>query len=459
MNDNIVTAHMLEELAGLPEGQERDMLRGHVQSAINRLAADWQRMEQQKGSRFAYTPQELAAAFWLRPNVNERAGGMVLVVTAAHVEAIRRCRFTMNGQELPVCSTGEFANTTAWVWNQGAHLRRLNHGGAKCGCEPLARATKPQTGPEAELPGPAADDGGVGELAKRIHLGLDRTACHGLIEDVCASLYCKLNRVFSVRRVNTFGYVKQAVRTTVTDAESAVRMSRGGHSKPASLVKSVGVEDPRLKPIVRALAQEAFSTEPLGMDRLFERVFWMLVRDAQWLDSAEVHADDTQAVRAAIASGIRELRRISEKFTALLWSRLTIRAKIPCNVDEEYEEDDGLVNERFLGIEDRFAGDEGYDESEPTADVMKAVYMRARMRRNGKSNSLKQAFVAGVEAGLGPGEGALPQALALWDQAMADKSRKAVLRDFQEEWEHGFAALRDAREGHRGLRESGASRV
>lgn len=452
MNDNIVTAHMLEKLAGLPEGQERDTLRGHVQAVIDRLAADWRRMEQQKGSRFAYTPQELAAAYWLRPNVNEKVGGMVLVVTAAHVEAIRRCRFTMNGEELPVCATGEFANTTVRVWNQGTHLRRLNHGGAKCGCEPLARVTRPQTGP-------VADNGGVGELAKRIHLGLDRTACHGLIEDVCTSLYCKLNRVFSVRRVNTFGYVKQAVRTTVTDAESAVRMSRGGHSKPSSLVKSVGVEDPRLKPIVRALAQEAFSTEPLGMDRLLERVFWMLVRDAQWLDSAEVHADDTQAVRAAIASGICELRRTSEKFVALLWSRLTIRAQIPCNVDEEYEEEDGLVNERFLGIEDRFAGDEGHDEPEPTADVMKAVYMRARMRRNGKSNSLKQAFVAGVEAGLGSGEEARYQALLLWDQAMADKSRKAVLVGFQDEWEHSLAAQRGTRNSRPGQWASGASRA
>ena len=68
-------------------------------------------------------------------------------------------------------------------------------------------------------------------------------------------------------------------------------------------------------------------------------------------------------------------------------------------------------------------------------ELMRATYMGALLKRAGKKESRKRAFVAAVEAVMGAGEESRQEALLLWDQAKADEERTKELEAYWEKWE------------------------
>ena len=68
--------------------------------------------------------------------------------------------------------------------------------------------------------------------------------------------------------------------------------------------------------------------------------------------------------------------------------------------------------------------------------------MTALLKRAGKKESRKRAFVAAVEAVMGAGEESRQEALLLWDQAKADKERTKELEAY---WKSGSKKWRRRR--------------
>ena len=90
---------------------------------------------------------------------------------------------------------------------------------------------------------------------------------------------------------------------------------------------------------------------------------------------------------------------------------------------------------------------------------MRATYVGALLKRVGKKEARKRAFVTGVEAVMGAGDESRQEALLLWDQAMADKERKKELEAYWEKWEQEVEKEKELRKAKRARRGSRAKRA
>ena len=513
MNKYIITAREIERMLNLAAMEETGCLSragkeelnelvARVQEVIDELAAWWKEIkrnkeaatsdkedsksEESEARRFDYSPQEHAATYWLRPIIDKGMGGMTLVVADGWVGQMRRIGFTMNGVELSVCRFEQYAELMEKAWNKGKQARRMIHNGGNCDCVMPLEFVKRQKGAEE---GECDQDSPIGEggsqkrnqvkeeyevkeegedkeeyevkeegedkeLNSLLTKCANRDACHESFADVCEETYCKLNRSLSVHEADNLQYVQSVLKTLGGEWLRWIRKSKGICVRPDRLAKSVRCDDPRLVPIIRFFAYYVDSTEPLGEHILLDKLCTVLVQDNNWLEAVRVWGDDSDGVRAAALACIRELRK-NDVFNKKIWNRLDICRKAKVCVDKLNEDGTGLANEHLLFVDVLYPGDDEYMKSEapePIVELMRETYVTALLKRAGKKESRKRAFVAAVEAVMGAGEESRQEALLLWDQAKADKERKKELEAYWKKWEQEVEKEKELRKAKRARR-------
>ena len=314
-----------------------------------------------------------------------------------------------------------------------------------------------------------------------------RNDCEGPFYTVWVQWVCKLNREYAASEDATTKFFNSSKSSMISDWGRAVRQSQELPTRPQDLVKKVKVDDPRLTPIVRELAYKVGGIKPGRWDIEFDKVCNSLSEDDKWLEAVGVSNDDLPAIRAAVRNGISELRATSPKFNELIWSNLFIHGMKEENVSRDYDKSRDSINERQLSIEqgndddvelgndddsgdecdeglgqsDFFEGDASDEQELGTLirELMRETYVTALLKRAGKKESRKRAFVAAVEAVMGAGEESRQEALLLWDQAKADKERKKELEAYWKKWEQEVEKEKELRKAKRARRGSRAKRA
>ena len=476
MNKYIITAREIERmlnLAAMEEAgclsragkEELNELVARVQEVIDELAAWWKEIkrnkeaaksdkedskseesEESEARRLDYSLQERAATFWMCPSVDDEGKSvqMVLVVKKEQVDQMRRLGFTMNGSMIPVRCYEFYSKMMTAMWKRGFHPRRMAHNGGICGCQ-------------------------------------DPSIFWELMNDE------SWNREYAASEDATTKFFNSSKSSMISDWGRAVRQSQELPTRPQDLVKKVKVDDPRLTPIVRELAYKVGGIKPGRWDIEFDKVCNSLSEDDKWLEAVGVSNDDLPAIRAAVRNGISELRATSPKFNEHIWSNLFIHGMKEENVSRYYDKSRDSINERQLSIEqgndddvelgndddsgdecdeglgqsDFFEGDASDEQELGTLirELMRETYVTALLKRAGKKESRKRAFVAAVEAVMGAGEESRQEALLLWDQAMADKERKKELEAYWKKWEQEVEKEKELRKAKRARRGSRAKRA
>ncbi|MEZ7671272.1 hypothetical protein O3669_08285 [Pauljensenia sp. 20925_1_34] len=512
MNKYIITAREIERmlnLAAMEEAgclsragkEELNELVARVQEVIDELAAWWKEIkrnkeaaksdkedskseesEESEARRFDYLLQECAATFWMCPSVDDEGKSvrMVLVVKKEQVDQMRRLGFTMNGSMIPVRCYEFYSKMMSAMWKRGFHPRRMAHNGGICGCQDPSIFWELMN-----------DESWKG--FKKVQES--RNDCEGPFYTVWVQWVCKLNREYAASEDATTKFFNSSKSSMISDWGRAVRQSQELPTRPQDLVKKVKVDDPRLTPIVRELAYKVGGIKPGRWDIEFDKVCNSLSEDDKWLEAVGVSNDDLPAIRAAVRNGISELRATSPKFNELIWSNLFIHGMKEENVSRDYDKSRDSINERQLSIEqgndddvelgndddvelgndddsgdecdeglgqsDFFEGDASDEQELGTLirELMRETYVTALLKRAGKKDSRKRAFVAAVEAVMGAGEESRQEALLLWDQAKADKERKKELEAYWKKWEQEVEKEKELRKAKRARRGSRAKRA
>ena len=501
MNKYIITAREIERmlnLAAMEEAgclpragkEELNELVARVQEVVDELDARWKEIkrikeaaksdkedsksEESKARRFDYSLQERAATFWMCPLVDDEGKSvqMVLVVKKEQVDQMRRLGFTMNGSVIPVRCYEFYSKMMTAMWKRGFYPRRMAHNGGTCGCQ--------NPGIFWKLMNDESWKGfkGVQE---------SQSDCEGPFYTVWVQWVCKLNREYAASEDATTKFFNSSKSSMISDWGREVRKSLELHTRPQDLVKNVKVDDPRLTPIVRELAYKVGGVKPRRWDIEFDKVCNSLSEDDKWLEAVGMSNDDLPGIRAAVRNGISELRATSPKFNEHIWSNLFIHGMKEENVSRYYDKSRDSINERQLSIEqgndddvelgndddsgdecdeglgqsDFFEGDASDEQELGTLimELMRETYVGALLKRVGKKESRKRAFVAAVEATMGAGEESRQEALLLWDQAKADEERKKELEAYWEKWDQEVEKEKELRKAKRARRGSRAKRA
>ena len=125
------------------------------------------------------------------------------------------------------------------------------------------------------------------------------------------------------------------------------------------------------------------------------------------------------------------------------------------------DDDSGDECDEGLGQSDFFEGDASDEQELGTLirELMRETYVTALLKRAGKKESRKRAFVAAVEAVMGAGEESRQEALLLWDQAKADEERTKELEAYWKQWEQEVKKEKELRKAKRARRGSRAKRA